>query len=800
MPATAENLKFAIELEADRLINSNVAREDLLSEMTVVRNEFEQGENSPSAILYQRLLATAYEWHNYGKPTIGNRTDIERVPIDRLKAFYAKYYQPDNAMLVVAGKFDEAAALKLIDEYFGSIPKPKRKLDVTYTEEPTQDGERSVILRRVGDVGLVGAVYHVPAGPHEDIEALDILGSVLGNEPSGRLYKALVEPHKAASVAVDVTSWHDPGVFELFAEVRKEDSLETAIETLLSTAENFTKTPVTAEEVDRARTKLLKLREQRAADTSALAVELSDWAAQGDWRLYFLYRDRLKKVTPDDVSRVAGKYLIRSNRSSGRFVPTDKPDRVTIPETPDLAKLLKNYEGQTEISAGEEFDTSPANIDARSERAKVGKGIMAVLLPKKTRGETVHLRLNLRYGNKDNLKKYRQACDFLPSMMARGTKKLTREQLQDQLDAQAATLSVGGEVGLAHFVIETKRDNLPAVLDLLRQVLREPSFPAEEFDVLKQESLAGLEEQLTEPKTLAANKLRRTVNPYAPDDVRFTSTPAEEIEETNALKLDDVKKLYRDFLGSQAGELAIVGDFDPAQALELTRKSLADWSAAQPYERIPKLVFSDVKGQQLKIVTPDKANAVYAAGEVFALSDADPDYASLVMGNFIFGGSSLSSRLGDRVRQSEGLSYGVASFFGAEALDRRASITLFAIFNPDNAKKVETAMDEELALLLKKGVTADELAKAKTAYLQEQEVGRSNDGHLVSILADTLYDGRTMQYYVDLEKRINAQTPESVHKALVKYIEPKRLVQVIAGDFSAKKVAVGAAEKEDAEE
>ncbi len=635
-------------------------------------------------------------------------------------------------------------------------------------------------------------MYHVPAGAHADIAALDILGGVLGNAPSGRIYKALVEPHKATSVAADVSSWHDPGVFELFAEVRKEDSLDTALDTMLATAENFGESPVTAEEVDRARTKILKQRELLAADTGQLAVELSNWAAQGDWRLYFLFRDRLKKVMPEDVKNVAAKYLIRSNRSSGRFVPTEKPDRVTVPPTPDLAKLLKDYQGQAEVGSGEAFDTSPANIEARSERAKVGKGIQAVLLPKKTRGETVHLLLNLRYGTKDNLQGMRTACDLLPTMMTRGTKKLTREQLQDQLDKLVATLSADGDAGLAHFVVETKRENLPAVLELLRQILREPSFPPEEFDVLKQESLADLEQELADPKTLATNRLRRTVNPYPPDDIRYTPSPQDQIEETTELKLDYVKKLYREYLSSQAGELAIVGDFEPAETLDLVRKALADWNAEQPYERIPKLVFPGVKGQRQEILTPDKANAVYAAAEVFALKDTDPDYPSLVLGNYIFGGGALSSRLGDRVRQSEGLSYGVGSFFGAEALDRRASITLFAIFNPANLAKVETAIDEELKRLLKNGVTADELTRAKKGYLQQQEVGRSSDSHLALILADTLYAGRTMQYFVDLEKKIKAQTTETVLKALDKYIDPERLVVVAAGDFAAKSASESA--------
>src|SRR5262245_34565682 len=174
--ATDENLEFAIRLEADRLVNSYVRREDLVSEMTVVRNEFEIGENSPAGVLMERIHAAAFEWHNYGKTTIGNRVDIERVPIENLQAFYKKYYQPDNVVLIVAGKFEEPRALELVQRYLGTIPKPNRKLDQTYTEEPPQDGERSVILRRVGTVGSVGLAYHMPAASHADWAPLNLLG------------------------------------------------------------------------------------------------------------------------------------------------------------------------------------------------------------------------------------------------------------------------------------------------------------------------------------------------------------------------------------------------------------------------------------------------------------------------------------------------------------------------------------------------------------------------------------------------------------------------------------------------
>ncbi len=204
-PASDENLDFALRMEADRLLTAFIRREDLTKEMTVVRQEFENGENNPSAILNQRMMAAAYEWHNYGKSTIGNRADIERVPMERLHAFYKKYYQVDNIVLIVAGKFDEAKALAHVSKYFGVLKAPNRVLDQTYTEEPAQDGERSVILRRVGKVPMVGLIYHIPAASHEDNPATEILSMVLGESPSGRLYKALVEKKKATSVDYDVT-------------------------------------------------------------------------------------------------------------------------------------------------------------------------------------------------------------------------------------------------------------------------------------------------------------------------------------------------------------------------------------------------------------------------------------------------------------------------------------------------------------------------------------------------------------------------------------------------------------------
>ena len=619
LTATDENLEFAIALEADRLVNSRVLREDLFSEMTVVRNEFERGENSPDSVLGKRIVAAAYEWHNYGKTTIGNRSDIERVPIENLQAFYRKHYQPDNAMVVVAGKLDEKKTLALIQKHFGAIPKPERKLDDTYTEEPEQDGERLVTLRRVGDVALVGIAWHIPAGPHPDFPPLQVLANILDNEPSGKAYKELVQTKKASSVSTFARGQHDPGLFFADAEVPKDQPLDEVKDKLISIVEEVGEKGVTDEEVNRSKGQILKLREMAATNTQQLAIQLSEWAAQGDWRLYFLNRDALETVTAEQVKAAAAKYFKRANRTVGLYIPTAQPERVPVPSTPDVDQLVKDYKGRAAVSAGEAFDFNPKAIEARVQRTELVPGAKIALLPKKTRGEEVYLTVTLHYGNDQNLKGLDTAAGFLAPMMLKGTKHLSQQEMKDELDRLKATLSpgIGGGrggpasgLGSISFTVHTKRESLPAVLNILRQVLREPLLPADEFEVMRRERLASLEASRTEPQTLAQRALVRTLAPYPADDVRYNATIEEQIERVQNVKHEQLLALYRDFLGVATVEISLVGDFDKEPCLALLKETFANWKPKQPFERIARPITTLVEGTKHEINTPDKANAV----------------------------------------------------------------------------------------------------------------------------------------------------------------------------------------------
>lgn len=783
MPATDANMRWALDMEADRMVNSRVSRQDLDSEMTVVRNEFERGENSNSRVLEERVLATAYVWHNYGHSTIGSRSDIEKVPIERLQAFYHTYYQPDNALLIVAGKFDQDKTLALIKDTFGAIPKPTRKLQTTYTEEPVQDGEREVMLRRVGDVQNILMVFHGPAGSSEDSAPLQVLAAILAEPPAGRLYKALVESKKAVSVSGGHDQLHDPGYVEFSAEVRKENSLDEVRKIMLEVLDGVVKEPPSKSEVDRIRTKALKDFELTFNNTERVARELSEWAGLGDWRLMFLDRDRYEKVTPEDIARVAAKYLKASNRTIGEFIPTDNPDkdRTVVAPTPEISELLKNYTGKAAIEDGEAFDPSPANIDARTVRFTLPSGMKVSLLQKKTRGGSVTASIALHYGDEKSVFGRITAAQLAGSMLMRGTQKHSRQELEDELDKIKTQMNANAGATDANMTVNSVRANLPAALRLAAEVLKQPAFPENEFEQLRQASLGRVESFRSEPQALAPNALNRHFSQYPAGDPRGVTTFDQDIENYKKATLADSKKFYADFFGAAHSELAIVGDFDPAEARKIIEEEFGAWKNAAPYAELLR-VYQKPETVNRMIETPDKANSLFVAGIAMPLNEDDPDYPALVLANQMFGGD-LKSRLFHRIREVEGLSYGVGSGFAAGVKSKYARLFVQAICAPQNVLKVEAAFKDEVAKLLKDGFAEDEIAAAKKTYVDDHVLGRSQDTALARELVRNAQYGWTMQRQADLEKKITSLTSAQLTAVVRKYIDPAGISYFKAGDF-----------------
>jgi zinc protease len=787
MPAGDKNLRFGIELSADILQTSFIRKGDLDKEMTVVRSEFEQGENNPVYVLNQRMTGAAFEWHNYGKSTIGNKADIERVPIENLQAFYRKYYQPDNIVVVISGKFDEDKAISYMEKYFGSLPRPSRVLQETYTEEPAQDGERTVTLRRVGNVPFVGVMYHIPATAHPDAAALDVLTTILATKPTGRLYKALVEKKKATAVTAGIGTTHDPYLLEVFAQVADGVKAEEVRDIITDLLEKMGEGKVTDVEVARAKRKAKVDFEQQLAKSDQFAIDLCEWIGAGDWRLPFIHRDRVDKVTPKDVEEVARKYLKASNRTVGIYVPTAKPDRTPVPDVPDIAKMVKDYKGSTLLAAGEQFDPTPENLEKRTKRLTLPGGQKAALLSKKTRGEMVVGQIALHYGNEQSLLGKTTASSFIGPLMMRGTTKYTYEQLQDELDVLGATVGIGGSSGELTVSLECKRDKLVGTLNLIQEMLRNPIFPKEEMGIIKRSARQGLEKGLTDPAALARNALQRKLNPFPADSIHYVPTIAESIERLDRVTRTDVVEIYNEQLGATVGEVAFVGDFDEQETIKHVEAMLQNWKSKTKYERIPNVAKFDVPGGKEKIETPDKANANYIAGYYLAMDDSDPDYPALVLANTILGSSGFNSRIMERLRQDEGLSYGAGSRFSASSQDKVASFMLSANCNPENMDKLDKVMSEVLQKFAKDGVTEQkELDLGIQGLLQERKVARADDGVVLGALISQSYLGRTFERTIQFDKRIASMTLEQVNAGIRRHFQPQRFYTVVAGDFAKK--------------
>ena len=785
-PASSDNLEWALDLESDRMVNSFISAEDLESEMTVVRNEWESGENSPFRVLLQRMNSVAYLWHNYGNSTIGARADVENVPIERLQAFYRKYYQPDNAQLVIAGQFDTDEALALVVEKFGAIPRPDRtgamRIYPTYTVEPVQDGERTITLRRTGDAKLVAHLYHVPAGYHEDFAAIDLLTWVLGDEPSGRLYEAMVEPGIAASISARAGQNREPGTLTAMAVLRDDGSEQEAATAMAEALQDVLTSPITGEEVERARQARLASVDRLFNDSRAIALQLSEWGAMGDWRLFFIHRDRLRDVTAEDVQRVAVNYLKPSNRTVGIFIPDDDPDRAEIPVAPDVASVVEGYQGAEAVAEGEAFDPSPANIDRRTRASELPSGMKVALLPKDTRGETVIASLALRLGTEESLTGRGSAGSLTASMLMRGTANRTRQEIEDEMNRLQATISVGGG-SIVSGRIQATRENFPDALRLLAEVLREPAFPEDEFELMKEQRLASMESQKSEPQLVAMLALQRHMSPHEPGHPNYVSTIEETIAEIEAHTIDEIRDFYNTFYGTGAATMSIVGDFDETEALQIVQDAFGDWASSVAFTRIGN-EYREIAPADLQLETPDKANAFFLAAQTFPMDDSHEDAAALIMANYLLGGGFLNSRLATRIRQEEGLSYGVASQLALHPIDARAQFIGLAIYAPENRDRLEAAFREEIRKMLDEGFTDEEVSAGIQGYLQNANLMRAQDPVLAGALSNNLYFGRTMAWQTEHEEAIRTLTVEQINAAVRRWIDLDRMTFVKAGDFA----------------
>lgn len=783
LPATDENLKWALEMEADRMVTSAILQSDLDTEFSVVRNEFEIGENDPSSILYQRILSTSYLWHNYGKSTIGSKEDIERVPASRLKVFYQKYYQPNNATLVIGGKFDEKKTLAWIKEYFAAIPKPKTEIEKTYTVEPAQDGERFVELKRSGDIQYIGMAYHTPSFSDKEFAANDALISILTNNPSGILYKKLVETKLTTNVYGYTLSLRDPAFSYFTCEVAKDKDINEVQKVFLETMNTIPTMTFTEEDLKRAKNELLKQFENTYNKTINLSVAMTEFIGAGDWRLFFINRDNIEALTVADIQNAAKKYYLQSNRTWGRFIPEKNSERTKVNDIQDINPLVKDYKGKAMEANTGTFEATVPNIIKSTEEGTLASGGKYALLEKPAKGNKIEGRILLRIGDEKSLSQKAMISTLTASMLKMGTKTRSKKDINDQIDQYKLNLSVASSVDGVYVRISTDKTNLSNALNLVQDIIRNPSFDVAEFEKLKLEIKNGIEANRNEPQAVASQELTKLTELYPNTHPFYTQTTDESLATLSKITIEDIKNFYKTFYGGNNSIISFVGGIDKTLIKSFMKNTFDNWESKTAYKRIPSQYF-DVKSNEKTIQINDKTNAVLFGKINLNISEKSQDYPALEMANELLGGGTfLNSRIPQRLRETEGLSYGAGSYIQANYVDPKTEWGLYAFYNPSMKDKLTTALNEEILKAVSKGFTKEEFDSSLKSWLQNRQTMLGVDEFLVRELRENMFLGKSFKDFENYENKIKALDVQKVNTALTKYFDPKKMVIVNAGDY-----------------
>ncbi|WP_306354094.1 M16 family metallopeptidase [Flavobacterium sp. '19STA2R22 D10 B1'] len=787
-PSSDENLRWSLEMEADRMIHSTILQSDLDKEFSVVRNEFEIGENSPESVLMERIVSTAYLWHNYGHSTIGSKEDIERVKADRLRVFYEKYYQPDNATLVIGGKFEEKKALEYIGKYFSKIPKPKRILEKTYTVEPAQDGERFVELKRSGDLQIIGAAYHTASYADKDYPVIDALSEILTSDPSGYLYKALVETQKASGLYAYQPQVRDASYIYFNVNVPKDKNLDEAKKIFLSELDKIGTRKYTDQDVLRAKSKILKSIDATKNNTIGLSIALTEIIGSGDYRLFFLYRDAIEKLSLEDINRVAKKYFMPNNRTLGVFIPEKDQERVKSAEISDaeIAKLTQDYKGKKEEVETATFEASIPNIKKNLTENTLGNGFKFAILKKPVKGKKVIASFRFPVANLSALSGKSDIATMMAAMLKAGTKTMTKEQIQDKLDQMKTNINFGFSGQSLYVNVTTYQEYLQPTFDLLKQLLTDSTFPENELTKAITEQKTTIESSKNDPQSVVFTQVVRKTTDYPKDHIFYTASPDEALASLNTIKRKQLVDFYQSYLGANNGIGTVIGDLNVTDINLVISNTFGNWTSKTKYEKVMPRFYASTKINE-KVITPDKENAAVCGIATFKMKSDDPDYPAFMMANEMLGsGGFMTSRIPTRLREKEGISYGAGSYLTVARDNDVSRLGLYAFFNPTMVDKVNESIQDELNKALTNGFTAEELKTSTGSWQSGRNTALGYDGFLTSFINNSLYDGTPLEEFDTLEAKVKALNVQQVNAAFRKYISLDKFSFIYAGDFNKK--------------
>jgi zinc protease len=803
----SEKLDLAMRVEADRLGRALILDSERQPEMTVVRNEYEIGENNPSTALYKAVVAEAIQAHPYHWSTIGYRSDIEGVTTETLRQHYRDFFHPDNATAILVGDFDPARALSLFDREFGAFARAKEPVPKVITAEPPQEGERRVIVKRPGQVGLVEVAFLRPGALHPDFIPLDVLQGILSFGVNSRLYQALVEKKLATSVDASNFTLMDPFPFFVEATLAPGVSHQKVEDAVKAAMYEVAKNGVTEQELERSKNQI-EVSVIRSRDgTYPFASALGEAVASADWKWFVGYVDAMKKVTREDVKRVAATYFVPDHATVGWFIPVTEEPANPPGQKRAGGKLppSKHGAGGSRWGSDGAEAVSPAAAPAAGARSAAPAGATpapaaastgAVPFAQRTLRRvlpngitldvlenhavpTVAVRGVILAGQMTAPAGNPAVADLTAMMMSRGTRSADKRTIAARLDDVGAGLDISSgpyDAGVAGSGLSR---NLKLILETLADEIQNPAFPDSELSKAKLELRTGVLQAYDNTGDRAIDRVTQIVFPK--DHPYRAATRDEMLASIERLRAADLRAFHKERYVGSGMYFAVVGDVDPPAVAAMFESMFGGIpKGAKPV--YPEARVAPAAPVRETITMKGKANMDLVYGMASGLRRTDPDYDAAIIANAVLGQSALTARLGKRIRDTEGLSYSLWSrYLMADYLD---GVWLLDIkLAPQNLGKAMGSAREVIDQYAREGPTQAEIDAQKSYFAGNFQVRLGSNGGVAQALVGAEKFGFGPSYLDEYPARIRAVTREQVLAALKAHLNPGALSTVVAGDL-----------------
>ncbi|MEK7347860.1 MAG: pitrilysin family protein [Candidatus Eisenbacteria bacterium] len=775
----SDKLELAMKIEADRLGRALLLDSERQPEMSVVRNEYEIGENNPYGALDKAVVGASVTAHPYHWDTIGYRSDIEGVSTETLREHYRRYFHPDNATAIVVGDFDRATALRLFDREFGAFPRSTEPIPRVITVEPPQEGERRVVVRRPGTFGIVQIAYLRPGSLHPDFLPLELLQMILASGVNSRLYQSLVEKQ----LATEIDAWNytlaDPYPFSVQATVAPTSSHEAVEAALKSALAAVARDGVSADELKRAKKKLEVATVRGRDGTYELASSLGEAVASANWMWFVSYVDGLRKTTADDVKRVAATYFQPDKATVGWYVPQREEASAPPAKEPPKAKgKAKSKRAGAGGAADTEDLADAARFAARTVREELPNGLVVQVLANRTL-PTVAIHGIILAGRVHAPAGRPSVPALVAKMVTRGAGGRDKREIAAHLDDAGARLAIFPDLLDIGIVGSGLARDLRLLLETIADDVIRPTLAPDELAKAKEELRAEVLRSDDDTAQRASDRLSRLIypagHPYAAP-TRDAMTASLDAATVASLRAYHAER----YVGSGT-VLSIVGDVDPREAIALVASLFADMPrGARPAAAPPRT--EPGSAQEVVETMPGKANANFTIGHSSGLARRDPDFEAALIANAALGQSGLTSRVGKRVRDVEGLSYSINSrFFWTDAID--GAWALVAAVAPQNAAKAIRSSREVIAQYVRDGIGAEEVETQKSFFAGNFQVRLGTNTGVATQLTYAEKFGFGAKYLDEYPARFRAVTREEVDAAIRKHLHPDRMHVVVAGDL-----------------